>query len=177
MSANVGIEILKQNREDLTTTRRIVGKAIAHAMLSGEPSRMAMAWHLASALDSNGVEVEYPIRNGLKELGADYEQVWVHPASADPWDTDPWAAAAAAKEAAARQAIDVDALRSALTRHIAGAYISGSDDQVSRARELETALDQAGLNVDDQVDRLVLNEMRLPPSTRGAAGRLDDAPF
>jgi hypothetical protein len=49
--------------------------------------------------------------------------------------------------------------------------------QVARARELETALDQGGLSVDKQVDRLVLEEMRRPPCARGSAGRLDDMPF
>jgi hypothetical protein len=64
-----------------------------------------------------------------------------------------------------------------LARHIAGAYVSGNDNQVRRARELETNLDQRGFNVDNRVDRLVLGQMRRPPSERGTDGRADTCPF
>jgi hypothetical protein len=64
-----------------------------------------------------------------------------------------------------------------LARHIAGAYVSGNDNQVRRARELETSLDQRGFNVDLRVDRLVLGQMRRPPSDRGTDGRPDTCPF
>jgi hypothetical protein len=64
-----------------------------------------------------------------------------------------------------------------LARHITGAYVSGNDNQVRRARELETSLDQRGFNVDNRVDRLVLDQMRRPPSDRGTDGRPDTCPF
>ncbi len=162
MSAEVSVEILEQNRRDLTTTRRIVGRAIARAMVSGDQFGQSMAWALAAALDGEGCEVEYPIRHGLKELGADYEQVWVEPPG---WGSPK------------SPTVRMDTVRSEVAMHIAGAYVSGDDDQVRRARELETALDGAGLNVDSQVNRLVLEAMRRPPSSRGSARRADDCPF
>lgn len=73
--------------------------------------------------------------------------------------------------------LNIPALRSALAHHIAGAYTSGTDAQVGRARELENELDNAGLNVDKQVDAIVLAEMRRRPSDRGTDGRPDNCPF
>lgn len=73
--------------------------------------------------------------------------------------------------------VDIKALQYTLARHIAGAYISGNDQQVARARELETELDGMGLNVDRKVDSLVLEQMRRPPSDRGTHGRADNCPF
>jgi hypothetical protein len=69
-------------------------------------------------------------------------------------------------------------LRRALADHIAGAYISGSDSQVQRARELELAIDNAGLtDIEDRVDRIILRELRRSPSSRGTDGRADSCPF
>lgn len=74
--------------------------------------------------------------------------------------------------------LNLAALKSAIADHIAGAYISGSDAQVFRARELERAVDDAGMtDIEDKVDRLILTEMRQPPSSRGANGRRDNCPF
>jgi len=73
--------------------------------------------------------------------------------------------------------LDLKKLTSVLAHHIAGAYISGDDQQVERARELETELDEAGLNVDTIVDRVVLQQMRFTPSLRGTRGRAYDCPF
>lgn len=74
--------------------------------------------------------------------------------------------------------VNIAALRSTLAHHIAGAYISGSDAQVARAKELEHAVDDAGLtDIEDRVDRIILTEMRRPPSDRGTEGRPDNCPF
>jgi hypothetical protein len=69
-----------------------------------------------------------------------------------------------------------DRLRQALAEHIAGAYVSGNDDQVRQARLLERALDGIGLNVDNAVDRLVLEQARSLPSERGHGGLLPHLP-
>jgi hypothetical protein len=92
---------------------------------------------------------------------------------------DPWMVWNPPKETADDPAVklDIKSLTSELARHIAGAYISGGDDQVARARELETALDGLGLNIDRKVDSIVLEEMRNRPSTRGTGGRADGVPF
>lgn len=72
----------------------------------------------------------------------------------------------------------MDELRSVLAGHIAGAYVSGSDQQVARARELEIAVDNAGLvDIENRVDRLILMQMRIRPSNRGTEGRPDSCPF
>jgi hypothetical protein len=48
---------------------------------------------------------------------------------------------------------------------------------VTCAKELETALDNAGLNVDAQVDSIVLEQMRRLPGDRGTNGRTHGCPF
>jgi hypothetical protein len=147
------------DRKRLGTIRRVVGENIAQAMLSGDHSRQRMAWLLADDLDAVGCEVEYPIRNALKALGADYDQAWVEPAG----DQKP--------------AVNIPSLRYHLARHIAGAYVSGGDDQFARAKELGSGLDSVGLNVDSEVDRMVIEAMRSRPSDRGTGGRADTCPF
>lgn len=72
---------------------------------------------------------------------------------------------------------DIAKVRAALADHIAGAYISGNGLQVARAKELETALDDAGLNVEPQVDRIILAQMRMQPFMRGTDGRTHNCPF
>ena len=152
------------DRRRLGVIRRTVGEHIAQAMLSGNHGQQQAAWVLADDLEHADCEVEYPIRNALKDLGADYDQVWVRPPQRDPWSE--------------RQAAQtVDHLKAELARHIAGAFVSGTDEQVARAKELETALDALGVNVDKRVDSLVLEQMRIPPSRRGTGGRADDCPF
>lgn len=151
-------------RKRFGAMRRLVAEHIAQSMLSGEHSRQHATWVLAEDLDDAGLELDYLIRKCIEAAGANFEQVWVRPPQQDPWAT----------QTAART---VDHLQAELARHIAGAYVSGGDDQVARARELETALDALGINVDKRVDSLVLEQMRIPPSRRGTAGRADDMPF
>jgi predicted ATPase len=140
--------------------RRLVAEHIAQAMLSGEHSRQSATWTLAADLEDAGLELGWLIRKNIEATGANYDVVWVKPPLTDPW--------------AART---LDHLQAELARHIAGAYVSGSDDQVARARELETQLDALGINVDNRVDSLVLEQMRIPPSRRGTGGRADNVPF
>lgn len=147
------------DRKRLGSIRRAVGAHVAQAMLGGDLPRRQAAWALASELDAVDCEIEYPIRNSLKAFGADYDQVWVEPA---PGLEPP---------------VNLSSLRYALARHIAGAYTSGSDQQHARAQELATGLDSVGLNVDHDVDRLILAEMRRRPSDRGTDGRADNCPF
>lgn len=145
---------------------------IATSMLHGDYPERDRAYSAAHDVDRTVGGFIDLVKSRIQDLGGD-PWVWTQPVA--PVVDEPEAPTTG--WGAPKPAVHMDALLSALTRHIAGAYISGSDDQCRRARELETGLDQAGLNVDNQVDRLVLNEMRLPPSTRGAAGRLDDPPF
>ncbi|MFC8447569.1 hypothetical protein [Kitasatospora sp. NPDC057223] len=73
---------------------------------------------------------------------------------------------------------NIDELRTVLAEHIAGAYVSGDGQQVARAKELEVAVDNAGLvDIENRVDRLILAQMRRRPSDRGVEGRLDNCPF
>jgi hypothetical protein len=150
-------------RKRFGAMRRLVAEHIAQEMRSGQHARQQATWVLAEDLDDAGLELDYLIRRCIEAAGANFEQVWVRPPQQDPWAT----------ETAART---VDHLQAELARHIAGAYVSGGDDQVARARELETALDALGINVDKRVDALVLEQMRIPPSYRGTNGRAD-VPF
>lgn len=127
------------DRNRLGTIRRVVGKAIAHAMLSGDHSRQAMGWHLASALDAQGVEVEYPIRNALKALGADYEQVWVRPAG--PTATD-------------NTAPDPGRILSVVVRQLIRMSTHWDDGVRECAREFTRDLDDAGFEIDRRMDEL-----------------------
>jgi hypothetical protein len=151
-------------RKRFGAMRRLVAEHIAQAMLSGEHARQSAMWVLAADLDDAGLELDYLIRKNIGATGANFDQVWVRPPQQDPWG-------------AATAARTVDHLQAELARHIAGAYVSGSGEQVARARELETALDALGVNVDKRVDSLVLEQMRIPPSRRGTDGRADDCPF
>lgn len=151
-------------RKRFGAMRRLVAEHIAQSMLSGEHARQTATWVLAADLEDAGLDLDWLIRKNIKAAGANFDQVWVRPPQQDPWAT----------ETAART---LDHLQAELARHIAGAYVSGSDDQVARARELETSLDALGINVDNRVDRLVLEQMRIPPSRRGTHGRADDCPF
>lgn len=144
--------------------RRLVAEHIAQAMLSGEHSRQSATWTLAADLEDAGLELGWLIRKNIEATGANYDVVWVKPPLTDPWATP-------------QAARTLDHLQAELARHIAGAYVSGSDDQVARARELETQLDALGINVDNRVDSLVLEQMRIPPSRRGTGGRADNVPF
>lgn len=130
-------EKIKQHRQDLATTRRIVGKAIALAMLSGDPSRQATGWHLAGALDSQGVEVEYPIRNALKELGADYEQVWVHPTGL-----------------ASTNFPGPDKVLAVVVQQLLRMSTSWESAVRERAREFTRELDEIGFDIDRRIDAL-----------------------
>jgi len=93
-------------------------------------------------------------------LGGDPDEVWTCPT-----------------EGAQPPTVRVDSVRRVLADHIAGAYVSGDTWQVSCAKDLETALDKAGLNVDNQVDSIVLEQMRRRPSDRGTEGRTHNCPF
>lgn len=151
-------------RKRFGAMRRLVAEHIAQEMRSGEHSRQHATWVLAEDLDDAGLDLDYLIRKCIEAAGANFEQVWVRPPQQDPWGA----------QTAPRT---MDHLQAELARHIAGAYVSGSDDQVARARELETALDALGINVDRRIDSLVLEQMRIPPSRRGTNGRADDCPF
>lgn len=151
-------------RKRFGAMRRRVAEDIVQAMLSGEHSRQSAAWALAADLEDAGLDLDWLIRKNIKAAGANFDEVWVRPPQENLW----------AAQTAART---LDHLQSELARHIAGAYVSGSDDQVARARELETVLDAYGFNVDRRVDSLVLEQMRIPPSRRGTGGRADDCPF
>lgn len=138
--------------------RRIVVGHVAEAMLDGSYETRKWAWSIATELSRGGVDIAAEAWERIAGLGGHPSKVWVVPAQVGGEDQE-------------------KALRAELARHIAGAYVSGSDEQVHRARELETALDGLGVNVDNQVDSLVLEQMRIPPSRRGTAGRADDCPF
>lgn len=136
---------------------------IATSMIHGDYTERDRAYDMAQDLEPEAPGfVEY-VKRCIAEAGRDPRTVWVFPAERP-------------EEAAARLA-DGAELRFELAKHIAGAYVSGSDDQVQRAKELETALDHKGVNVDNQVDRLVMDQMRLRPSSRGTGGRADGCPF
>lgn len=135
---------------------------VAASMIHGSYPERDRAWSTAHELQEQvGGFVEL-VKRSITMLGAVPEDVWTVPVERLVEPMEP------------KQASTV---RSALARHIAGAYISGSDAQVARAKELETDLDKAGLNVDDHVDRIVLMEMRRRPSDRGTHGRADNCPF
>lgn len=138
-------------------------KHIATSMIHGDYTERDRAFDMALELESEAPGFIDYVKRCIAEAGKSPEVVWQIPKET--------------AEETARRRVQVNELRSALSRHIAGAFISGNDHQHARARELETALDQAGLNVDNQVDRLVLNEMRITPANRGEHGRPDICPF
>lgn len=139
-----------------------VAHSIARSMIWGNRDEKQRAWELAYDLNRTLPGFVEQAKDALRVHGHDAMKVWVEPTVDDE------------DRALARQQTS---LRYALARHIAGAYISGSDDQVARAKELETDLDRCGLNVDKKVDSLVLEAARTRPSQRGVGGRADDCPF
>ena len=149
--------------ETASALLRHSAKHVAMSMIHGDYPERDRAYDMALELEREAPGFIDYVKRCIAEAGKSPEAVWQIPRETP--------------DEAARGLIQVNELRSVLSRHIAGAYISGGDHQNARARELETALDQAGLNVDSQVERLVLNEMRLPPSSRGTNGRADDCPF
>jgi hypothetical protein len=108
------------------------------------------------------------VKRSIRMLDQDPQRVWREPSES---------AGGPAPAAGGLHAKEAESLRYALARHIAGAYVSGGDDQVRRAKELETSLDGLGLNVDNLVDRQVIEAMRDLPSNRGRGGRADNCPF
>jgi len=152
MSASVPIEILHQNRANLMTTRRIVGQAIARAMLGGDESSRAMAWRLANALEAEDVEVEWPIRNALKGLGADYGKVWVCPASLNPWasSTDPQAAPDAKAEQ--DESPLLAKVLPVVVDHLIDMATSYDESLRMRAKHFTRDLDGAGLPIDRLIE-------------------------
>lgn len=149
--------------ETASSLLRHSSKHIATSMIHGDYTERDRAYDMALELELEAPGFIDHVKRCIAEAGKNPEVVWQIPKETP--------------EETARRSVQVTELRSVLSRHIAGAYISGSDHQHARARELETALDQAGLNVDDQVDRLVLNEIRIKPSNRGEHGRPDSCPF
>jgi hypothetical protein len=148
---------MNANLESAVLLRVVVGH-LAEAMLDGPLATRTWAWSIAEELRRGGVDVADEARSRIVALGGS-PAAWAPPK---------------AETATSR----VDALRSDLARHIAGAYVSGSDEQAARARELELAADNAGLtDIETRVDRLVLEAMRTVPSLRGAGGRIETHPF
>ena len=135
---------------------------VARSMIWGNWHEKQRAWELGHDLDGVLPGFVEQVKAFLHRYGHDVKKVWVQPSDGDQ------------EKAEERQK---SSLRYALARHIAGAYISGDDDQVARAKELETDLDRCGLNVDKKVDSLVLEAARTRPSQRGVGGRADTCPF
>jgi hypothetical protein len=152
MSSNVSIEILRQNRTDLTTIRRIVGQAIAGAMLRRYESGPVMAWHLAEALNAEGLDIEWPIRNGFKGLGADYGKNWVIPAALTPW-----ASSAGPQELpeATAEAVDsplMEKVLAVVVDHLIEMATSYDESLRSRAKHFTRDLDGVGLPIDRLIE-------------------------
>lgn len=154
---NVSIGIRERNREDLMKVRRAVGRAIAQAMVSGELPRQLMAWSLAESLNVQGVEVEYPIRNAMKDMGVLYDRVWVQPVAPDvrvelseqagPW-SDPWAEARTVKEPDLETVL---AVAVGQLRTMATSYERRVREQAAR---FTTALDEVGVQIDRRIEEL-----------------------
>lgn len=139
-----------------------VAHSVARSMIWGGWTEKQRNWELAHDINRTLPGFIEQVKEALRAHGQDVTKVWVAPPGGDE------------EQARTRQEAS---LRYALARHIAGAYVSGSDDQVARAKELETDLDRCGLNVDKKVDSLVLEAARTRPSQRGVGGRADDVPF
>lgn len=149
--------------ETASALLRHSAKHIAMSMIHGDYTERDRAYDMALELEREAPGFIDHVKRHIAEARKNPEIVWVFPRETP--------------EEAASHLLNGGVLTAELARHIAGAYVSGGDDQVARARELETALDALGINVDKRVDSLVLEQMRIPPSHRGTNGRADDVPF
>jgi hypothetical protein len=133
---------------------------IAAAMIHGEYPERDRAYSAAHDVEREVDGFIALVKRSITMLGSDPDEVWTLPAEVSESPT-----------------FRVDAVRRIIADHLAGAYVSGNSWQVACAKELETALDNAGMNIDRQVDSIVLEQMRRTPSNRGTEGRTHSCPF
>lgn len=139
-----------------------VAAGIASSMIHGGYEERDRAYSLAHDVERSAPGFTERVKAEIDRLGGD-TWVWGQPVR---------------RQHESKAPLNVAALEQAVGRHIAGAYVSGNDHQVSRAKELERELDDIGMvDIEDTVDRLVLGAMRRPPSARGTGGRTDNCPF
>lgn len=136
-------ERLDQAQHESAEIRRAVGSAIAAGLLSGDRTRHATVWYLANAIDKNGINIEPAIRDAVEARGKDFEQVWVHPNTGLTDPNSPQGRVERTQLALVLPVV-VDELISMATSY--------EEPLRKRAFQLMTALDEAGVNIDDRVD-------------------------
>lgn len=133
---------------------------IAASMIHGDYPERDRAYSTAHDVNYEVGGFIKLVKRSIEMLGSDPDTVWKLPT-----------------EESQPPAVRLDSVRRVIADHIAGAYVSGDAWQVACAKDLESALDGAGLNVDRQVDSIVLDQMRRRPSERGTQGRTHNCPF
>lgn len=133
---------------------------IAASMIHGDYPERDRAYSTARDVEDEVGGFIKLVKRSITMLGSDPDEVWACPTEGRQTPT-----------------VRVDSVRRVIADHIAGAYVSGDAWQVTCAKELETALDNAGLNVDTQVDSIVLEQLRRLPQDRGTNGRTHNCPF
>lgn len=140
---------------------------IAASMIHGDYPERDRAYSTARDIQDEFGDFIQLVKHSITMLGSDPDEVWIIPAEI-------------LDEAAINEPepqINVRSLRYHVARHIAGAYVSGNNDQFERAKELERNFAQSGLRLASDVNDMVLDAMRTHPRDRGDGGRADNCPF
>lgn len=130
-------------QEQSAAFQRTVALVIADGLISGDRTRHATVWYLANAIDRNGINIEPAIRDAVEARGKDFEQVWAHP---NTGLTDPNSPQGRAERTQLALVLPV------VVDEIISMATSYEEPLRKRAFRLMTALDGAGVAIDDRVD-------------------------
>lgn len=136
---------------------------IAASMIHGDYPERDRAYSAARDIQDEFGDFIQLVKHSITMLGHDPSRVWTIPVES--------------REEQSWPKVNGRSLRYHVARHIAGAYVSGSNDQFERAKELERGLAQSGLPLVSNVNEMVLDAMRTHPRDRGDGGRADNCPF
>lgn len=139
----IALEQLAKAQHKFAEVKRTVGAAIADGLLSGDRTRHATVWYLANAIDKAGIDIEPAIRDAVEARGKDFEQAWKHP---NTGLTDPRSPQGKVERTQLVTVLGV------LVDELISMATSFEAPVRERAFRLMTALDGAGVNIDERVD-------------------------